>query len=1813
MSIKTNLNIAPYFDDYDISKKYYRVLFKPGFAVQARELTQLQTTLQNQIEQFGENIYKEGSIIKGCTFTELRNLQYVKVVDGIRPEDYIERTVVNENTDVIDEYYYEIEDVNGLKAFIVQAQSGFQSRAPDLNTFFVLYLNTVSVGGFEKKEYEPNDTLSIREYILRSQRVDDEVVETTIDNGIVRTTSVASFSNPIGQSFGLNASEGVIFQRGHFLFVDDQTIVIKKYMSDVSVEFEAEPNNISVGYSVDETIVNSQQDISLRDNANGSPNENAPGADRLLLVPKLVSRVTVEAEADSEFFILRRYENGEAVQTRDVAQFNSIATEMARRTYEAHGDFTKNPFTFRLLKSSSTEDDDFVIEMSEGVAYSKGYRMSNDAKRIFRVPAIETTTVAQSQPLNFTDGGFCVVVANTGRITIGSMQTVDLLNTTSTKIGTAVVKNYTKDRLYLMAIRMLAGNNFDAVRYVKEGTTNGEIEIQPKIINSTESTLVHPINQSFIKTLDDLSFIARESRTSVPTNGSGVLTLEPNAGTILDANTLRELLVIRPDNSAAVISNASLSIDGNLILTTDAIAENVTVFYNARLQDAQPRLKQISEIYVKTTYDTDQPTYTLGLPDVISILEIKVQDDTSETDYKDSFKLVKNQKDNFYDHSYIERIVGRNLPADNAILIIKLKVFRIDSSSDLNFFVADSYINAASEDIPMFESASGKIFDLRNSIDFRPYRINTASYSTTAAGATLLAGADIGLPGANTQLFDSSINYAIPAFDTSGIADIEFYNKRIDYIVGTSYGRFAYIVGDEKAAPSNKFDSVENMIIAEVLVPGFPLLEKDIAFKIGKRNETVKITPKITKTYTMKDIDNISKRIDKLVYYTVLSALEASTKNLLITDENGLNRFKNGIIVDPFNDLSIADIGDPVFKASVDPSEKALYPAFKQIPMNLKVNSFAGTQAYDTSNKIVSLTSNRLVPFITQQYATSFRNCVSDFYKYNGTGALTPEYDFAYDTVNTPANIDIDLATPFAEFTEALSEFVPLTNVLISSDILSTNSTTDAIFDGGGTTITTTTTSSIEDTLRSLEQSSTSNTNKVGDFVTSFELSPFIRSREIQIELYGLRPNTRHFFFFDKQDINEFVAPGSFFADLQGSSTELRVQQSGAYGASVNTNANGELFAVFKIPENRFLVGERELIVVDVPTIEDAASSSISSGSLKYNAFNFSVDKIGLTVSTRMPQYSVSEARTTRTITTRTTQFIPLPPQDNGGGGESMDPLAQTFFVKEAHSLGSDAVFVGSIDVFFKRKSAVNGVTIQLREVMNGYPTNEVLPFAQKFLRPAEVNVSDDSSLATSVFFDAPIRLDAEKEYAVVVLPAANDPDYLIYTTKVGGTDLITGRSINSDWGDGVLFTSTNNRAWKSYQDEDIKFVLYRHNFNTNTGTVELETDNQEFLTLESTIGRFITDELVYAFKGANTFSVNLTSGSNIITGSGLVNYDVGDYFYVETPTEEKDVLKILSINPAGTEAVIARPPLVSGNSLQSQPVVVGKVNYFNTREPTFIALEQSSARLNRIFESSDIIRGIESGARSTIVSIDNVELSYLQSMISRVTDSDTDISIRVKAIDPANPTGAAYLENFDFSEKKTFSLKGAIIFSKSNDLEGAKNLRVVLELKRSSNSQTMTPLVDVETSKLFTYFYKITNDSATSSRYISKKVELQEGFDSEDFRLYLTGYRPAGSQIKVYIRAKNAADPVSLRNNPWIELNITQGENMFSSISNENDYREFVYELPDSAKNDGILTYTNETGTYETYRSFAIRIDLLSDNIAIAPKVLDYRGIAFE
>ena len=68
-NVTTNFNVSPYYDDYDEDKAFLRVLFRPGYAVQGRELTQLQTILQKQSSRFGDHIFKDGSKVLGGEVT----------------------------------------------------------------------------------------------------------------------------------------------------------------------------------------------------------------------------------------------------------------------------------------------------------------------------------------------------------------------------------------------------------------------------------------------------------------------------------------------------------------------------------------------------------------------------------------------------------------------------------------------------------------------------------------------------------------------------------------------------------------------------------------------------------------------------------------------------------------------------------------------------------------------------------------------------------------------------------------------------------------------------------------------------------------------------------------------------------------------------------------------------------------------------------------------------------------------------------------------------------------------------------------------------------------------------------------------------------------------------------------------------------------------------------------------------------------------------------------------------------------------------------------------------------------------------------------------------------------------------------------------------------------------------------------------------------------------------------------------------------------------------------------------------------------
>lgn len=1798
MPIKTNLNISPYNDDFDVNKQYYRVLFKPSFAVQARELTQLQTTLQNQIEQFGDNIFKEGSIVKGCNFTQLNTLQFVKVTDraGFDPANYVGE-ILDDGTEI----FYEIEGSStGLRASVEAATRGFQTRAPDLNTFYINYLNTASTG---VKVFQSGEELVIY------RRVIDADGNPSGDNEPPADTILVAPTNATGNSFGLRVSEGVIYQKGYFLFAEEQLVIVSKYTN--------QPDNVSIGYRIEEQLVTFLQDAELLDNANGSPNQNAPGADRLKLVPVLTALTTVEAESDTTFFTLARYVNGNAVMIRDVSQYNVLGEEMARRTYEESGDYVVRPFKTQMME----KDGELRVSVGPGVAYVNGYRVESRGDYQFPIIDVTKTEVKNNQPISFDYGRFVQLdpsaTAISGNLTIPSYATVTLENDADEEIGTAIVKNITQKSVYLFEIVMASDKRFADVARITGST--GHVYVTPEIRNDKKGAFIFETGMFSVKSVTDISLPVREQKSISIT--SDIVTIQANPGEdFATTNTIDDVIIVDATNVSLAIESISTTNNDSIlrIVLAESTTGLATVYYNKRIQSTEPHIKVEKETYVKSNYTTGVTEYNLGFPDVFEIVEIL---DANGENVTDSFKLVTNQNDHYYDHSYIKFVAGRRQP-QTGTMTIKLKVFELNATQGDYFFTINSYpADFEADKIPHYKSTSGKTYNLRDCFDFRPYvdKVTGANYNVTSAGSAPVIPASINI----TPVF--SITPIIPALNAFATADIEHYLNRNDVIAMDSYGNVTLITGEESTI-AKKINTNGLLVVAEIFVPGFPAISPARAARENKSQYAVKLVSKGTKVYTMKDIESIDKTVSKLTYYASLSALELSTQSINVRDENGLSRFKNGIIVDAFNDFMIADTNNPDFYAGLDFTEKSLIPPVRTIPMNLSIKSFTGASLHPNINAPETATLLKDVTdiaFINQPYATNARNCVTNFYNYRGTGFLFPEYDGGPDTVTNPGvNFDLDVQSVIEDLVDNIQEFIPLTST--SSELI------------GSSQVSTGAENVITDTFRDIQQTLTvsggANQSATVEFATNVQFTPFMRQKQIHVAISGLRPNTRHYVFFDREDVNSLVEPGELVSGDEISQESVRnIKATSVAGQPLVANDNGEVFFIFNLPEATFYVGDRMLLVSDVSDYNNIETASTSAAYLTYRAYNFSTEMGSLTLSTRVPEVATISTSTERDVTRRETIS-----NNRGGFGIfgaffailAFDPIAQTFFIKKAMTGDSKNLFLSQIDLYFKTKSATKGITVEIREVINGYPSYQIVPFSKRKIPARLVQISSDGSIPTNITFPVPIRLESDREYAFVVIPDGADPSYLIHTSKVGGVDNVTGNAITQDTFDGMLFTSTNNRTWQSYQDEDIKFTLYRSNFSSSEGSITLTNSGGEFFTLEDTIGRFSTGETVYTVKDVVGLTASAIKGSKTITSTESLSgtYSAGDYVLVENNTNvQKRMYRVVDSGvDAGTNFLLLDAPVVfkettsnTISSITAIPVVVGEINYHDSKKPTFMSIEDSSARVGRLFTTGDVIYGMESNAEATIVSVDDIGLSYIQPLIAKTHDSYTTAGMNGTFTRQDNVNGF-YDIPMPFNNKTEFNSRAIQLRSKSNDLSGESKFDITINISNQEASTT-TPLVDVETAMILANQYRITSSvdpeiaADVPVSYISKTIELAEGFDAEDFRLYVTGYRPLNTDIKTYIKIQNAADPSPFESADWIELGMIEGSSVYSSTTNTSDFREFVYEIPSTQKNgtNGEVRYSNDSGIYDGYRRFAVKIILLADDINRVPRVSDYRGIA--
>jgi len=1877
MTIETNLNQSPFFDDFDETKNFHRVLFRPGFAVQARELTQLQTILQNQIERFANEVVVDGTVITGVGL-KTDTIDFVKLRDKdannrvLLLGDFFEGGAVA-NAVVVGE-------TTGMQAQLIDAKEGSEAADPNFLSLFVKYTNSGSNN--TTRAFADNEVLNIR------RRANNEF--------LVAANTITSGSTGLG--FRATVSDGIVYHKGHFVRVAPQSHILEKYSTT--------PNK-KVGFETTESTIDSNQDSSLLDNSTGSTNFAAPGASRLKLSPTLTSR-PLDAANTTTFFTIADVENGEVVQRRTDTVYSDIGQYIAQRSFETNGNYAVEPFNIRVrehLRSGTNlgrynadgggDTEKLVAEIEKGIGYVGGNRVSLESPIFRDVDKATDFETKDARVIGQAIGNYVLAKEVVGTWDFQGLREVSLRDAEQngitgknfgaqsaqgSEIGTAKVRGFQwhsgtmgtsegRFRIYLFDIQMNAGKSFADVRGIYENNTSGPKSMADLVLESGnavlkeagKNTLVFPFSQKGTKTLKDADnnvdtqFVFRTEKT-VNFGSDGTATVAANTAhaggteTLNDTGSLtnvdeRNIIIVSRDAvdtqahtgavsaiSGNTVTGSGTAFDtayqvGDLIKITDGgntyteIVSEVTnattlktvdsfsvtrsavtlphatsfpsgyifdlssngsitssstqhsidleqanltstftasVYFNVLRTDAVQTNKTVNKskyVHIDTGSHSASKNgpWSLGVSDAYELEAVYVGGNTTVTTSNNNiteFELVTGQKDAFYDTSSLKLKDTSSLDLTNRGLLVKFSYFGRDRSAGIGYISVDSYpvddANTANttaittQEIPLFVSPSTGIeYDLRDAIDFRPIKTNSR---TPSANGVAVQTPSITNPDANTTFNIDSDGAYMPTPDENFQTDVQFYLPRKDRVVLTKEGNVEVIKGVPSLTPQTPSPRAESMTLGTLDIPVYPSLSPHVARQADRQDYAVRLTLENNRRYTMKDLRAVEERVKNLEYYASLNALEASAKNKQIFGDTGLDRFKNGFLVDNFDGHNRADTTQVGYRAAIDRNRTELRPSYVRRDVSLsKDQSFTSSNVTKRGNLVtLSFTDSSQ---INQKFASKLRNPVQEItFNWQGEVILNPSMDNTPDITELP-DIQVDFDGMFEAF-EAIARRTGVTGIDWGNW---TTTNVDRTQQGRNTVVQT-------DQIRNGIQTQISPSGEFfsdGDFVQNVAVRDFMRSRNVEVTGVRMKPNTRVFPYFDDELVAEYVTPAnSSFANT------------GVEGANLVTDSTGTVYANFRIPNDdvlRFRVGTKRFEFKDVANTQTQSALVTTSAHGDYTSIPLSVTTRGMSF-INVPQLSrnvVSDDRTLRRVIT--------PPRDlsRDGGGRG-DPLSQTFTISAGDSEG---VFITKLDLFFGRKSSTYPITVQIREVENGFPTPTIVPFGSKTLQPSEVTANSSvATNATTFQFNSPVFLKNGVDYAFTVIPAGNNDEYALWVGELGGTDVDTNELIHKQPASGILFTSANDKTWNQIQSEDVKFNLYKANFTTSTGTVYIENDDIDFFTYETINGTFNVGEKVTNGAGA----------------SGFVSF-------VDT----------------------------------------------NNRK---IHIDSSSGG----FGSANTITGAVSGATADLTAVDNVVMNTIVPKLPSLTYANTSLTFEARPTSTSGVISSSFVSidnevenNFLDGEKK--------VFSKSNEsslaaVNGSQK-SLVLKGTVSTSDPNVSPVIDMARTNGIVIENVINNDSTdehktvgdAEMRYMTKPVELADGQDAEDLKVFLTAYKPSGADVEVYARIHNPEDGEAFDDKDFTPLTQITASNTFSDSVDRTDFREFEFGFAANTDGQGFLTTANsharlntsnnEVVTYRagdgsihaTYKTFALKIVMTSTGTNIIPLVKDMRAIALQ
>lgn len=602
-----NFNVDPYYDDFDPSKNFHRILFKPGYAVQARELTQAQTILQDQVTKFADNIFKQNSPVTGGQVTTNFDCYYLKL-----------QTTYN-NVAI---------DVTQWDGLLVQNATG---------TVIARVLKVAAPTGTGDAGDPPTLVLS---YKTGAHFGDGDIVYDTASNLAVQAISV----NSTGNSSVASIAQGVFYIEGNFVQVNEQTVIIEKYSNTPSKR---------VGLGFTETIYDYINDASLLDPAVGASNYQAPGADRYVIELNLETR-PIQFGDDQNFVELVRIDAGSVAKMVDGSVYNVIDDYFAKRDYETNGDYVVNDFKLTPKTNANTEL--YTMSVGKGLAYVHGYRVENPSPLELESSRARTTDSRNNGPVYVDFGSYLYVDNVRGNsqdfYDVTTTQPVDLhcvpvnnVNTAnlSTYNATVVASGYIRGLVYDDNTDDADANTYVYKAYVHNlqngapsanAIAGGASTITLPGTYSTTSNAYLGVNISITRGTN-----AGDFRTITSYNGSTRVATVNQPWTVTpDANSVFTLNFDIKDTETLVSKDASLAIVGQSSVNVQSKTNGVTTGDTGLENVGSPEmLFKIGSPYIATLSDASYTTQHVWRNVVFTSAGGSV---TAELSYEDAFAGV---------------------------------------------------------------------------------------------------------------------------------------------------------------------------------------------------------------------------------------------------------------------------------------------------------------------------------------------------------------------------------------------------------------------------------------------------------------------------------------------------------------------------------------------------------------------------------------------------------------------------------------------------------------------------------------------------------------------------------------------------------------------------------------------------------------------------------------------------------------------------------------------------------------------------------------------------------------------------------------------------------------------------------------------------------------------------------------------------------------------------------------------------------------------------------------------------------------------